>query len=183
MKYLLILTIFFFSIYTAAENYSLADAQRLDSFLKKIEKSQRKDLFLHKMTFTETQLNAYLNLIYTKQYAPEITEMKFSLKQNNSISGFMNVRLQGKQYEKVPSFLKKFAIDFDTVIEVENYRLRYAIKKLKINGTEFSPEILDEVFSAAQPGLKVKKSLFDWFDLMTGIKDIKIDHKIITVFY
>ena len=65
----------------------------------------------------------------------------------------------------------------------QNYRMRFNFEKLKVNGTSFSPEVLDEAFGAAQVNYKVKKSMYDWFDLMPGIKNIIVDEKKVTIFY
>ena len=138
---------------------------------------------MKKVTFTQSELNSYLNIVYIKRYTPEVKFIKLKLENKNYVSGSMEVKLTGEKYEKVPSFLKDFEIDFSGKVECENRRMRYIFEKLKINGTSFSPEILDEAFYAAQTGFKIKKSIFDWFNLLPGLKDIKIDHKKITIFY
>ena len=135
------------------------------------------------VTFTEAELNSYLNIIYSRRYAPEVKYLKLDLKKENFVSGNMKVLLKGEKYEKLPSFLKDFEIDFEGKIECNRYRMRYNFEKIKINGTTFSPEILDEAFFAAQKNYKIKKSIFDWFRLLPGIKNIKTENKKITFYY
>ena len=65
-------------------------------------------------------------------------------------------------------------------VQCKNYRMRFNFDKLKVNGASFSPEVLDEAFNAAQVDYKVKRSMYDWFDLMPGIKNIVVDEKKIT---
>jgi hypothetical protein len=109
--------------------------------------------------------------------------LKLDLRKTNRVSGVMKVKLTGEKYEKVPSFLKDFEIEFEGKLECENYRVRYQFEKMEINGTLFSPEILDEAFYAAQSSFKIKKSIFDWFSLLPGLKNMLIEHKKITIYY
>lgn len=164
-------------------DFSSEQAKRVDNFLKKISQKKRVSVFLRNVTFTESELNSYLNIIYLKRYIPEVKYMKLNMEEDNVVSGDMKVKLTGEKYEKVPSFLKNFEVDFSGKVECENYRLRFLFKTLKINGTEFSPEILDEVFYAAQSDFRIKKSMFDWFSLLPGLKDVLISDKKITIYY
>jgi hypothetical protein len=173
----------FFPLSLLSAEFSIEKAKRIDNFLKRIRVKQKKTLFLKKITFTQHELNSYLNIFYLKRYSPEIKYMKLNLEKNNYINGTMKVKLSGEKYEKVPSFLKDIEIDFDGKIECENYRVRYIFEKMIINGTQFAPEILDEAFSAAQTNVKVKKSIFDWFYLIPGLKNVIVDYKKITLFY
>ncbi|MCK4766588.1 MAG: hypothetical protein KAW12_30625 [Candidatus Aminicenantes bacterium] len=184
---LLVLTLCLFlyaslSASTSSE-FSAHKAKKIEFFLKKIAKSKKTKVFLRRGSFSEDELNSYLNLVYAKRYAPEVKYMKLKLKEKNQISGTMKVKLLGKKYKDVPSFLRDFEIEFSGTIESTKYRMRYLFEDLKINGANFSPELLDEAFGAAQGRVKDKKSLFDWFDFLPGIKKIATDYKKITFFY
>jgi len=179
----LVLCLAIFSMTLFSAEFSIEKAKRIDNFLKRIRVKKKKTLFLKKMTFTQRELNSYLNIFYLKRYAPEVKYIKLYLEKNNYINGTMKVKLIGEKYEKVPSFLKDIEIDFDGKVECENYRVRYIFEKMRINGTQFAPEILDEAFSAAQSNIKVKKSIFDWFYLIPGLKNVIVDFKRITFFY
>jgi hypothetical protein len=61
--------------------------------------------------------------------------------------------------------------------------MRFQIKELKLNSTSFSPEILDEAFSSFQGGNKLKRSIFDWFSLLPGIKRIACDEGSLVLYY
>jgi hypothetical protein len=61
--------------------------------------------------------------------------------------------------------------------------MRYVFTELVINGSRFSPEVLDEAFSAAQLGVKTKRSIFDWFTLLPGLKNVQSTEKTIYFFY
>jgi len=167
----------------ATSEFSADQAKRVDVVLKRIAQKKRQNPFLRKITFSQDELNSYLNLIYAKYYAPEVKFIKLKLDKNNSADGEMKIKLDGKQYEQVPAFLRDIEVEFSGKIECENNRMRYLFDDLKINGTKFSPELLDEAFGAAQGSAKIKKSMFDWFDLFPGLKKVILDYKTITIFY
>jgi hypothetical protein len=165
------------------DDFSMQEAKRLEAMLKRLAKRKRKAVFLKKVTFSQDELNSYLNLIYIKRYTPEVKYVKLKLEKNNYVSGTIKVKLEGKKYDNVPGFLKDIEVETSGRVECKNYRMRFLFEDIKVNGNSFSPEILDEGFGAAQSGFKVKKSLYDWFQLLPGIKSITIDHKKITLFY
>lgn len=166
-----------------AQEFSVHKAKKIDHFLQRIAKAPKTKVFLRRGTFDESELNSYLNMIYAKRYAPEVKYLKLKLKEKNQVSGTMKIKLLGKKYKDIPSFLRDFEIDFSGTVECDKYRMRYVFKTLKINGSSFSPELLDEAFSTAQGSVKVKKSLFDWFNFLPGIKKVEIDYKKIIFFY
>jgi len=179
-----LLTIFLLiPLFLISAEFSLERAKMVDSYLKRISSQKKENVILKNITFSQSDLNSWLNLIYTRKYAREVKYIKLEFGKNNYVGGTMKVELKGEKYEKLPSFLKDFEIDFEGKIFCSNYRMRYDFEKVRINGTAFSPEILDEAFGAAQTGFKVKKSMFDWFRLLPGIKDLKTDHKKLKVFY
>jgi len=184
MKISITLILFFFiqALNFAAE-FSIEKAQKIDFFFKRIAQIRKKSIFLKRKTFTENELNSYFNLIYLKKYAPEVKIIKIQLENKNSVNGRMKVKLTGKKYDKVPSFLRDFEIEFKGKIECQNYRMRYLFEDIRINGTTFAPELLDEAFSSAQTNIRIKKSLFDWFNLLPGIKNVTVEYKKITIFY
>lgn len=163
--------------------FSSEMAKKVDNCLKKISLKRKKSVIMKSVSFSEAELNSYLNVLYTRRYAPEVKYIKLNLKKENFVSGNMKVLLKGEKYSKLPSFLKDFEIDFEGKIECSRYRMRYNFEKIKINGTTFSPEILDEAFFASQTNYNVKKSIFDWFRLLPGIKNIKTENKKITIYY
>lgn len=163
--------------------FSQEQAKRVDATLKRIAKQKKHKVFLKKITFTQDELNSYLNLIYSKRYTPEIKYIKLKLEKDNQVSGTVKVKLVGIKYEKVPSFLRDIEVNLSGKVECNNYRMRYIFDTLKVNGTSFSPEVLDEAFGAAQANFKVKRSMYDWFQLMPGIKNVVVDYKKVTLFY
>ena len=166
-----------------SDEFSWQEAKRIDDTLKYIAKNRKPRVFLKKITFNESDLNSYLNLIYSKKYTPEVKYIKLKLQKENYVSGTMKIKLEGEKYQAVPAFLKDIDVEASGFVKCQNYRMRFNFEKLKVNGTSFSPEVLDEAFGAAQVNVDVKKSMYDWFDLMPGIKNIVIDEKKVTIFY
>ena len=167
----------------SASGFSWEQAKRVDLILKQITKYKKPRVFLKKISFSQDELNSYLNLIYLRKYTPEVKSIDLKLEKNNYVSGTMKVKLEGKKYKDVPAFLRDIEVETSGKVQCQNYRMRFEFDQLKINGTGFSPEVIDEAFGAAQVNYRVKKSMYDWFDLMPGIKNIIIDEKKITLFY
>lgn len=167
----------------SSDEFSWQKAKRIDETLRYIAKNKKPRVFLKKITFSQSDLNSYLNLIYRKKYTPEVKYIKLKLQKENYVNGIMKIKLEGEKYKDVPAFLKDIDVEVSGIIKCKNYRMRFNFEKLKVNGNSFSPEVLDEAFGAAQVNYKVKKSMYDWFDLMPGIKNIIVDEKKITIFY
>jgi hypothetical protein len=169
----------------AADNneFSEARAKQVDLLLKRLAKEKRHKVFLKKVTLSQEDLNSYLNVVYIKRYTPEVKYIKLKLQKDNYVSGTLHIKLKGKNYEKIPEFLKDIEVETAGRVECENYRMRFSFETLSVNGTNFSPEVLDEAFGSAQSDYRIKKSMYDWFDLMPGIKKVVVDEKKVTLFY
>ena len=177
--------VFLFSaclVFQAAE-FSMDQARRVDDFLTRISQKPNKTIFLKKVTFSESELNSYLNLIYTKKNAPEVTYIYLNLDDKNQIAAEAKVKLTGAKDDAVPEFLRDITIKCKGKIECTNYRMRFLFDELFVNNTRFSPEILDEAYSTAQGSVNIKKSLFDWFTLLPGLKNVTTSSKTITFLY
>ena len=167
----------------SSTEFSWEKAKRVDAILKRVAKYKKHRVFLKKLTFSQSELNSYLNLIYRKKYTPEVKYINLELEKDNYVNGTMKIKLIGKKYNNVPTFLRDIEVEVSGKVQCKNYRMRFNFDKLKVNGTNFSPAVLDEAFNAAQVNYKVKRSMYDWFDLMPGIKNIVVDEKKITIFY
>ena len=179
------ITCLFFLLAAAvtAADFNLEKAKRIEHFLNRIANRRQPSLFLKKTAFSEIELNSYLNLIYVKKYAPEITFIELRLGDKDQVSGSVKVKLAGEKYAAVPQFLRDVDVSFQGKFECSNYHMRYVFRKLVINGSNYSPEILDEAFGAAQFNAKTRKSIFDWFTLLPGLKKVQSSEKTIYFYY
>ncbi len=167
----------------AAAGYAPEQGKRIDSFLARIGARRSGALFLRRATFSQTELNAYLNCFYNKKYAPELSAIELDLKDDNRLSGTARVLLKGKRYDTVPAFLRDIEVRFAGRFEAANTRMRFLVEELVVNGAHLSPEVLDEAYSAAQGKAKVKKSIFDWFTLLPGLKGLSCSRGKVTFLY
>jgi len=166
-----------------AADFSLEKAKRVDGFLARIAAPRPRSLFLKKAVFSESELNSYLNLIYTRKYAPEVTVIELRLKDKNRVDGRLKIQLAGEKYAAVPQFLRDSEVRFRGTFECSNYHMRFVFSELVINGSRFSPDVLDEAYGAAQFNASVKRSIFDWFTLLPGLKNIESSERTIVFFY
>jgi hypothetical protein len=184
MKLKTIICLFFLLAATVvAADFNLEKAKRIEQFLNRIAIRRQPSLFLKKTAFSETELNSYLNLIYIKKYAPEVTFIELRLRDKDEVGGSVKVKLTGEKYAAVPQFLRDVDVSFQGKFECSNYHMRYIFRELEINGSSYSPEILDEAFTAAQFNAKTRKSIFDWFTLLPGLKKVQSSEKTIYFFY
>ena len=175
--------LFLLATAAAAADFSLEKAKRIEHFLNRIATRRQPSLFLKKTAFSETELNSYLNLLYVKKYAPEITFIELHLRDKDQVSGSLKVKLAGEKYAAVPQFLRDVDLSFQGKFECSNYHMRYLFRELVINGSRYSPEIIDEAFNAAQFNAKTRKSIFDWFTLLPGLKKVQCSEKTIYFYY
>jgi hypothetical protein len=166
-----------------AGDFSLEKAKRVDGFLARIAARRQASLFLKKMVFSESELNSYLNLVYIKKYAPEVTSIELHLKDKDLVDGSLKIKLTGERYRAVPEFLRDTDVRFSGKFECSNYHMRFVVSELIVNGSHLSPDVVDEVYGAAQFNAKVKKSIFDWFTLLPGLKSIESSEKKIVFYY
>jgi hypothetical protein len=184
MKLKTIICLFFLlAAAVVAADFNLEKAKRIEQFLNRIAIRRQPSLFLKKTAFSETELNSYLNLIYIKKYAPEVTFIELRLRDKDEVGGSVKVKLAGEKYAAVPQFLRDVDVSFQGKFECSNYHMRYIFRELEINGSRYSPEILDEAFTAAQFNAKTRKSIFDWFTLLPGLKKVQSSEKTIYFFY
>ncbi|MCU0236131.1 MAG: hypothetical protein MUC72_03495 [Acidobacteria bacterium] len=166
-----------------AGDFSLEKARRIDGFLTRIAARHQPALFLKKAAFSESELNSYLNLVYIRKYAPEVSFIELRLKDKNRVDGSLKVKLAGEKYSAVPQFLRDTEVRFSGKFECSNYHMRFAFSELVINGSRFSPDVLDEAYGAAQFNAKVRRSIFDWFTLLPGLKNVQSSEKTIIFYY
>ena len=179
----LICLLFWMAASLPAIDLSMDQAKRIEGFLNRIAMRRQPALFLKKMTFSESELNSYLNLLYVKKYAPEVTFIELRLHDKDEVSGSIKVKLSGEKYASVPQFLRDVDVSFQGKFECSNYHMRFAFSELVINGSHFSPDVLDEAYGAAQFNARVKRSIFDWFTLLPGLKNVQGSEKKIIFYY
>jgi len=170
----------------SAEEFNINQAKRVNTILNSIAKQRhlrREAVVLKSISFSEDEFNSYLNTIYCPKFIPEVEYFKIELYEENQVEARARIELPEDKYPKIPAFFRSFTLQTSGQIFSRDYRMRYQMDALKINQTGFSPEVLDETFGAFQSGYQVKKSLFDWFHLLPGIKKVTTEYQKITFYY
>ena len=109
--------------------------------------------------------------------------IELRLKDKNRVDGSLKIKLAGEKYLAVPQFLRDSEVRFRGTFECNNYHMRFVFSELVINGSHFSPDVLDEAYGAAQFNARVKRSIFDWFTLLPGLKNLQSSEKTIVFYY
>lgn len=154
--------------------YSLKEALKVLSIIEKIQ-SEQNSLSkgkLRKVTVTESELNSYIAFRIETEKEEIMKQLNLHILVNNRIEGNILIDLRG---QNIPGFLRpQMNIYFGGRVEVKDEKVRINIKKLFIEDVPIQPEILDVIIQIAS---KIEgsepASLYDWYDLPFGLKDIK----------
>jgi len=155
-------------------NYSLKEALKVLNLIEKIqlEQSRSTNGKLRRVTVTESELNSYIAFRIETEKEEIMKQLNLHIQINNRIEGSILIDLRG---QNVPDFLRpQMNLYFGGRVEVKEKKVRINIKKLFIEDIPIQPEILDVIIQIAS---KIENSeptsLYDWYDLPFGIKDIK----------
>jgi len=183
MKTKLILLLLLPALNFNAAEYDREAAERVAAFLERISGPPSPSPFLREVTFSENECNSYLNLIHIPLNLPEVKHIGLAFAPENTISGEIQLDLQGNSYRLIPAGLRKATIEFSGIFECSNYLGRFLLRELRVNGASFSPHLLDELMQTVQLGQAEKKSLFDWYPLLPGLKQIRTDRGSVSLLY
>ena len=167
------LLFYVFASYASTE-YSLKEALKVLNIIEKVqsEQSRQSKGKLRKVTVTESELNSYIAFRIETEKEEIMKQLNLHILVNNRIEGNILIDLRG---QNLPGFLRpQMNIYFGGRVEVKDEKVRINIKKLFIEDVPIQPEILDVIIQIAS---KIENSeptsLYDWYDLPFGLKDIK----------
>ncbi len=154
--------------------YSLKEALKVLNIIEKVQ-SEQNSLSkgkLRKVAVTESELNSYIAFRIETEKEEIMKQLNLHILVNNRIEGNILIDLRG---QNIPGFLRpQMNIYFGGRVEVKDEKVRINIKKLFIEDVPIQPEILDVIIQIAS---KIEgsepTSLYDWYDLPFGLKDIK----------
>jgi len=175
--YSVILLSFLFFIYVYGNSdYSLEEARKVLRLIERIQKEQLKPNVrkLRKVVVTESELNSYIAFRIETEKEEVMKELHLKLFKDNSIEGKIFVDLRGR---KLTKFLRpEMNLYFGGRIEVKDGRVRLAIKDLFLEDQPVQPMVLDLIILIASRIDKTEaSSIYNWYDLPYGIKDVKTD--------
>ncbi len=164
--------------------YSIEDVRRVFIIIEQLEQdlinnNQRK---LQSVTVTESELNSYFAYRIEAEKEDIMKQLHLKIFKNNKIEGKILIDLRG---QKIPDFLRpEMNIYFAGKVEVNNGKGRILMKKLFLEDQPIQPQVLDAIiFIASKLQNSEPTSLYDWYELPFGIKDIKTKKQQAIFFY
>ena len=154
-------------------NYSQKEALKVLSLIKKIQLEQSPpDGKLRKVTVTEKELNSYIAFRIETEKEEIMKQLNLLILANNRVEGIILIDLGG---QNIPDFLRpQMNLYFGGRVEVKDNKVRININKLFVEDAPIQPEVLDVIIQiASRIENSESTSLYDWYDLPFGIKDIK----------
>ena len=166
-----------------AQNYSLAEAQKVFEAIEKLETETRQPWSgpFREIIITESELNSYIAYRIETEKEEIMKELRLKLFEKNRIEGKIHVDLRGQQ---IPKFMRP-EVDFYFAADLEaaSGKVKLDLKKLFLGDEPIQPLILDLIIAVASRLDKTQAtSINDWYELPYGIKDIKT-HKGKAIFY
>jgi len=164
--------------------YSLEEARQVFEIIEQLEQdllknNQRK---LQSVIVTESELNSYFAYRIEAEKEDIMKQLHLKIFKNNKIEGKILIDLKG---QKIPDFLRpEMNIYFAGKVEVNNGKGRILMKKLFLEDQPIQPQVLDAIiFIASKLQNSEPTSLYDWYELPFGIKDIKTKKQQAIFFY
>ncbi|GAG21814.1 unnamed protein product, partial [marine sediment metagenome] len=160
------------------------EARRVFKIIEQLEQdllknNQRK---LQSVIVTESELNSYFAYRIEAEKEDIMKQLHLKIFKNNKIEGKILIDLRG---QKIPDFLRpEMNIYFAGKVEVNNRKGRILMKKLFLEDQSIQPQVLDAIiFIASKLQNSEPTSLYDWYELPFGIKDIKTKKQQAIFFY
>ncbi len=177
--------IFFFSIVALGlQDYSRQEAQKVFRVISKIEResARKADDSLENISISESELNSYIAYRIDVEKEKIMKELRIKLFKKNKIEGKILIDLSGQQ---IPSFLRpQMTLYFGGKLEVKGGLVRLDLKDLFLEEQRIDPNVLDFIIAL---GAKIENykvwSIYDWFELPYGIKNVKTQNQKAIFYY
>jgi len=160
------------------------DALKIIRFLDKIEADSlaKRTAPPGRMDFTESEFNSYISYLIAAEKEPIMKELRLKLFDQNRIEGKIFIDLKGRN---IPPVLKpEMSFYFEGIFATEAGRIRLDFRKLYLDGQRIPNLVLDIIiFIAAKLGKADAGSVNDWYELPSGIKDLKTASGLVSVYY
>ena len=166
--------------------YSIEEAKRVFVLIEFLEleriKPNNNPQELRYVEVQESELNSYFAYRIEAENEEIMKQLHFKIFRNNRIEGKILIDLRG---QKIPDFLRpEMNIYFAGKVEVKEGKGRILMKKLFLEDQSIQPQILDAIiFIASKLQGSEPTSLYDWYELPYGIKDIKTKRQQALFFY
>jgi len=184
-KITFILLFLAFSIFASGiQDYSRQEAQKVFRVISKIERESARKTgdSLENVSITESELNSYIAYRIDAEREKIMKELRVKLFKRNKIEGKILIDLSGQQ---IPGFLKpQMTLYFGGKLEVKGGLVRLDLKDLFLEEQRIDPDVLDFIIAL---GAKIENykvwSIYDWFELPYGIKNVKTQNQKAVFYY
>ena len=166
--------------------YSIEEARRVFQIIEYLEQEllnlNNIPMKSRYVQVKESELNSYFAYRIEVEKEEIMKQLHLKLYRKNRIEGKILIDLRG---QKIPDFLRpEMNIYFAGKVEVREGKGRILMKKLYLEDQSIQPQILDAIiFIASKIQGSEPTSLYDWYDLPYGIKDIKTKKQQAVFFY
>jgi len=175
-----LLFVFFVCIsipFLAQHNYSKEEALKVIGMIEQIQVEQLQSSGsgnLQDVSVTESELNSYIAYRIDVEHSDIMKELRLKFFDKNRVEGKIFIDLRGQDLPKV--LRPEMNLYFDGTLEIEERKVRLALKKLFLEDQEIQPSVLDLIIYI---GSKIQGeepfSISDWWELPYGIKDVKTE--------
>ena len=158
----------------AAQDYSLAEAQKVFKAIEKVEAETQQPWSgpFREIIITESELNSYIAYRIETEKEEIMKELRLKLFEKNRIEGKIHIDLRGRQ---IPQFMQpEMNFYFAADLEAASGKVKLDLKKLFLGDEPIQPLILDLIIAVAARLDKTEAtSINDWYELPYRIKDIR----------
>ena len=160
------------------------EALKVLSFLAKIQTGspERDNVSVRERDFTESELNSYIAYRIETERSDIMKVLRLKLFEKNRIQGEIFIDLTG---QKIPAFLKpKMILYFEGVLTARDGRARLDFQKLFLDSQQVPPLLLDGIiYVASKLGKSDAGSINDWYELPSGIRELRTEPGLVRVYY
>ena len=134
------------------------------------------------MVFTESEMNSYIAYRIASEKEELMKELRLKLFEENRIEGVILIDLTG---QKLPSLLRsRMKLYFEGNFETQNGSIRLDFKKLFLEERPVPLMLLDMIiYVAARLGKTEATKINDWYELPSGIIDLRTGPGRLIVYY
>jgi hypothetical protein len=160
------------------------EALKVLTFLEKIQAGspERNRASVREQDFTESELNSYIAFRIETEHSDIMKVLRLKLFEKNRIQGEIFTDLTG---QKLPSFLKpKMTLYFEGVLMAQDGRARLDFQKLFLDSQQVPPLLLDAIiYIASKLGKSDAGSINDWYELPSGIHELRTEPGRVRVYF
>jgi len=168
----------------AEEKYSVDEALRVFRLIEKVQSEQvsKSASDIRTVIVGESEFNSYIAYRIETENEELMKELHLKFLPDDRLEGKIYVDLRGQD---IPKFLRpEMNLYLGGKLEVEAKRVRVVLKELFLEGHPVQPKLLDLIIYVTSKIQNTEpSSIYDWYELPFGIKNIRIEKGRAIFFY